>query len=71
VPANGEARKSSLLDRFDLAAKAREALLTDFLENFGIAPFTVAAVGAELALEKLAWPWSARSSGSTSATSRP
>ena len=51
LPAGGEAREGALLDGFDFAAQASEALAANLLEDFGVAPFLVQTARTEFAFE--------------------
>ena len=52
LPARGETREGALLDGFDFAAQAREALAANLLQDFGVAPFLVLSARAEFAFEQ-------------------
>ena len=51
LPACGEAREGALLDGFDFAAEASEALAANLLQDFGIAPLLMLAARAKFAFE--------------------
>ena len=55
LPACGEARERALLDGFDFAAEACEALAANLLEDFGIAPLLMLAARAEFAFEEFSF----------------
>ena len=55
LPARGEAREGALLDGFDFAAEAGEALAANLLEDFGVAPFLMLAARAEFAFEEFSF----------------
>ena len=55
LPARGEAREGALLDGFDFAAQASEALAANLLEDFGVAPLLMLAARSKFSFQQFSF----------------